>query len=205
MSDDTTPPARALVAGKIGTTFLCCYLFAVALRLGGCYRPDPQARDELPTVGPRVGESFPGFALPDVSGPRIGLRDLAGRPAVLAFVPSLDWSAATKARVVDLAEAVAGRRDVTLAVILTAAAATPRSVTFTREHPASAYFLIDGDGLTEQLGLGAAGPDESRVALPCTFVLDGHGTVVLRDIRRDPRTWLDADAVLAATRLSPGP
>jgi peroxiredoxin len=199
---DAAPATRPRVAGKIGATLLCCYLFAVALRLGGCYRPDAQSRDELPDSAPRVGETFPDFTLPDVSGPRITLRDLAGRPAVLAFVPSLDWSAPSRARVLDLAQSVAGRRDVTLAVVLTAATATPRSLTFAREHPITAYFLVDGEGLTERLGLAAAGPDETRVALPCTFVLDANGTVILRDVRRDPRTWLDAEAVLAALRLS---
>jgi peroxiredoxin len=200
---DAAPATRPLVAGKIGATLLCCYLFAVALRLGGCYRPDAQPRDDLPDAGPRVGETFPDFALPDVSGPRVTRRDLAGRPAVVAFVPSLDWSAPSKARVLDLAQSVAGRRDVALAVVLTAATATPRSLLFMREHSTSAYFLVDGDGLAERLGLTAAGPDETRAALPCTFVLDANGTVILRDVRRDPRTWLDADAALAAPGLSP--
>jgi peroxiredoxin len=202
---DTAPPARTIIAGKIGTTLLCFYLLAIALRVDGCYHADARLHDELPDAGPRVGEAFPGFTLPDVSGPRITLRDLAGRPAVLAFVPSLDWSAPSKARVLDLAAAVAGRHDVTLTIVLTAGAATPRTLTFTREHRVPAYVLVDGDGLTERLGLATAGPEEASVALPATFVLDAGGSVTLRDVRRDPRTWLDPDAILAAARLSPHP
>jgi peroxiredoxin len=202
---DAAPPARTIVAGKIGTTLLCFYLLAVALRVGGCYHADPGVQDALPDAGPRVGETFPDFTLPDVSGPRITLQDLAGRPAVLAFVPSLDWSAPSKARVLDLADAVAGRHDVTLAIILTVGAATPRSLTFAREHRIPAYVLVDGDGLAERLGLAIGGPEGAPVALPATFVLDAGGGVLLRDVRRDPRTWLDPDAILTAARLSPYP
>lgn len=197
MSDAPTP-ARTLVAGKIGATLLCCYLLAVAVRIGGCYHPDTAARDELPESGPRVGAAFPAFTLPDVSGTRITLADLAGRSAVLALVPSLDWSAPTKARVLDLAAALARHHDVTLAVVLTAGAATPRSVTFIREHRVPAYFLVDDDGLVAGLGLATPGPENAPVALPATFVLDGAGRVVLRDVRRDPRTWLEPAAILAA-------
>jgi len=194
---------RPIVAGKIGATVLCCYLVAVALRIGGCYRADAGGRDEAPEAGPRVGDMFPSFTLPDLSGARITLGDLMGRPAVLLFVPSLDWSAPTKARVLDLADAVAGRRDLTLAVVLTTGAATPRSLRFVREHAIPAYVLVDGAGLTEQLGIAVPGPENAPVALPATFVLDAGGRVVLRDVRRDPRVWLDPDVILAATGLSP--
>jgi peroxiredoxin len=198
-----TTAARPLVAGKIGATLLCCYLLAVAVRIGGCYRAEAGVRDERPDAGPRVGETFPTFTLPDLSGTRIALGDLAGHPAVLLFVPSLDWSAPTKARVLDLADAFGGRRDVTLAVILTAGAATPRSRRFAREHAIPAYFLVDAAGLTEQLGIGVPGPENAPVALPATFVLDAAGRVVLRDVRRDPRVWLEPSVILAATGLSP--
>jgi peroxiredoxin len=195
-------PGRG-VAGKIGVTLLCVYLFAVALRIDGCYGAEGVARDELPTVGPHVGEAFPAFALPDVSGAKVALHDLAGRAAILAFVPSLDWSAPTKARVLDLAEAVAGRNDVRLVVVLTGTAATPRSLTFVREHQPPAFFLVDDAGLTERLGLQVPAPEDGPVALPAVFVLDPNGTVLLRDVRREPRVWLDPRALLAAAHLSP--
>lgn len=204
MSDDTAP-APALVAGKIGVTLLCCYLLAVTFRIGGCYHPEGHARDALPTAPPRVGERFPDFVLADVSGARVAFADLAGRPAVLAFVPSLDWSPPSKARVLDLAAAVGGRRDVTLAIVLTKEAATPRTLAFISEHHTPAYYLVDGDDLVERLQAAGKGPDGERVALPATFVVDARGTVLLRDVRRDPRTWLDAGAVLAAAGLSPSP
>ena len=195
-------PGRS-VAGKIGVTLLCVYLTAVAVRIDGCYGAEGAARDELPAAGPKVGEPFPAFTLADVSGAHIALHDLAGRAAIVAFVPSLDWSPPTKARVLDLAEAVSGRADVRLAVILTAAAATPRSLTFVREHQPPAFFLVDGDGLTERLGLQVPGPEQAAVAVPATFVLGPDGTVLLRDVRRDARVWLDPRALLAAARLSP--
>jgi peroxiredoxin len=200
----TPPPGRA-IAGKVGVTLLCCYLAAVAVRITGCYGAEGATRDEIPTAGPHVGEAFPAFALPDVSGAHVALHDLAGRVTVVAFVPSLDWSAPTKARVLDLAEAVAGRNDVRLAVILTSGSATPRSLTFVREHRPPAFFLVDGDGLTERLGLQVSGPEETAVAVPSTFVLDASGMVLLRDIRRNARTWLDPRVILAAARLSPQP
>ena len=61
-----TTSARPIVAGKIGATLLCCYLLAVALRSGGCYRADAGMRDDRPDTGPRVGEPFPSFTLPDL-------------------------------------------------------------------------------------------------------------------------------------------
>ena len=199
------PSAQKAVAGKIGVTLLCCYLLAVTVRIGGGYHPEERVRDDLPAAPPRVGERFPDFTLPDVSGTRISLADLAGRRALLVFVPSLDWSPPSKARVLDLAAAIAGRRDVTLAVVLTKETVTPRTLAFIREHRTPAYYLIDGDGLAERLELASTGPDGVRAALPATFVLDANGVVLLRDVRRDPRTWLDAGAVLAAAGLSAPP
>jgi peroxiredoxin len=198
---DTAPP-QTVVAGKIGVTLLCSYLLAVALRIGGCYHPDDRVRDEV-TAPPRVGERFPDFTLADVSGTSISLTDLSGRPAVLVFVPSLDWSPPSKARVLDLAAATGLRRDVTVAVVLTKETATPRALAFIREHRTAAYYLIDADGVAERLQLASKGPDDVRAALPATFVLDATGVVLLRDVRRDPRTWLDPGAVLAAAGLSP--
>jgi len=49
------------------------------------------------------------------------------------------------------------------------------------------------------------GPENAPIALPATFVLDAAGRVVLRDVRRDPRVWLDPDVILAAAGLSPHP
>ena len=198
---EATTPARPLIAGKIGVTLLCIYLVAVAVRVDGCYGPEPQSRDELPDAGPLVGQPFPAFTLRDVSGARVTSRDLAGRAAVLAFVPTLDWSPPSKARVLELAERVVGRQDVRLAVVLTAAAATPRSRVFVREHETPAYFLVDDVGLTQSLGLEVAAPDGTAVALPATFVVDASGTVLLRDVRRNARRWLDADTVVAAATI----
>lgn len=192
-----------VLAGKIGVTLLCWYLLAVVVRIGGCYHAEERVRDDLTTATPRVGERFPDFTLPDVSGTRISLTDVSGRPAVLVFVPSLDWSPPSKARVLDLAAAVGARRDVTVAVVLTKETATPRTLAFIREHRTPAYYLIDADGLAERLQLASKGPDDVRAALPATFVLDASGVVLLRDVRRDPRTWLDPAAVLAVAGLSP--
>lgn len=192
------PSARPFVAGKIGATLLCCYLFAVTLRIGGCYQPEARVRDELAAAGPQIGEPFPAFELRDASGASITNRDLAGRTAVLVFAPSLDWSPPTKARLLDLAHVIAGRRDVVVAIILTAAQATPRGLTFVREHDTPFYYLIDRGGWAERLGLGSDAPDGTRTVLPATFVLDAGGTVVLRDVRRDPRAWLAPEAMLAA-------
>ena len=200
----TGPPARPLVAGKIGATLLGCYLLAVALRIGGCYQPESRARDDLAGTGPQMGERFPAFELSDLSGTRIGTGVLAGTPTVLVFVPSLDWSPPTKARLIDLAEVFGGRRDVTVAVILTEAQATPRARTFVRERHAPFYYLVDADGLTERLGLHADGPDGTATALPATFVLDRDGVVRLRDVRRQARTWLGPEVILYAVAASLG-
>jgi peroxiredoxin len=200
MRDAPAAPAteRPRVAGKIGVTLLCVYLLAVTLRIDGCYRPDAAVRDERPEAGPAVGTPFPAFELADVSGTRIALRGLAGKPVVLAFVPSLDWSPPTKARLLELAAAFAERRDVIVAVVMTEAQATPRALTFVREHAAPFYYLVDGSGLTAALGLQGEGPEGAPAALPATFVLDTAGVVALRDVRRDPRTWL-APATLLDT------
>ncbi len=195
------PPPPRTVAGKIGMTMLCLYLIAVSIRIDGCYHSDAAPRDEAAEAGPRVGTAFPAFDLPDVSGARVTLHDLAGRPAIVAFVPSLDWSAPTKARVLDLGDAVTGRRDLTLTIVMTAPAATARSRVFVREHDLPAYVLVDAAGLVERAGLQIAGPENVPVAMPATFVLDANGTVVLRDVRHDARTWLDPRALLAAARV----
>jgi peroxiredoxin len=192
------PSAATIVSGRIGATLLCCYLFAVALRIDGCYRADTQPRDELPAAGPRVGARFPDFELPELGGTRIGTATLAGAPALLLFVPSLDWSPPTKARLLDLAEALAGRRDVRVAVVTTEAQTTPRALTFVRERRTPFTFVIDDGGLVDRLGLRLDAPDGSPTALPATFVLDRDGVVRLRDVRRDPRTWLDPGRVLEA-------
>ncbi len=192
-----TTPAPRQVAGKIGVTALVLYLLAIAIRIDGCYAPDGQLRDERAT-GPALGTAFPSFEMRDVSGAAISLADLSGAPAVLAFVPSLDWSPPTKARLIDLAEAFRGRRDVRVAIVMTAAQATPRARAFVRDRSTPFYYLIDDIGLTQRLGLTTEGPDGGAAAISATFVLDAIGTVRFRDVREPADEWLDPRAILDA-------
>jgi len=190
--------SSGLIAGRIGVTLLALYLFAVALRIDGCYGPELQARDERAQAGPAVGAPFPDFALRDVSGTTIRRHDLAGAPAVLVFAPSLDWSAPTKARLIDLAEAARVRPDVRVAVVTTAAQDTPRARTFVRDRATPFYYLVDDAGLTAGLGLAVESPDGSPAAVPAVFVLGADGVVRLRDVRTRPERWLDPRVVLDA-------
>lgn len=196
----SAPAARQppVVIGRIGVTLLCIYLLAVTLRISGCYAPELARRDELPGVGPAVGDEFPAFKLHDVSGVEIGRSELGGSTAVIVVVPSLDWSPPTKARLLDLADALAQRRDVRVAILMTAAQATLRALAFVRDRHLPFYFLIDDVGLIEQLGLATPAPDGTPAALPATFVLDGAGRVRLRDVRKQARSWLAAPLVLDA-------
>jgi peroxiredoxin len=198
---DAQPSDQPIVIGRIGVTLLCVYLLAVTVRIGGCYAPEPAQRDELASSGPAVGRPFPEFNLRDVSGTEIGSRDLRGARAVLAIVPSLDWSAPTKARVLDLAEAVTTRRDLRVAIVLPKTQATPRSLAFVRDRELPVYILVDDAGLIERLGLTATGPDGTPTAHPATFVLDAEGNVLMRDTRRDPRSWPATALVLDAPQV----
>lgn len=195
---DTRPSDQPIVIGRIGVTLLCVYLLAVTVRIGGCYAPEWTQRDELASSGPAVGQPFPEFTLRDVSGTEIGSRDLRGARAVLAIVPSLDWSAPTKARVLDLAEAVAKRRDLRVAVVLPKEQATSRSLAFVRDRDLPFYVLVDDAGLIERLGLTARAPDGTPAAHSATFLLDAEGNVLGRDTRKDARTWPAAAFVLDA-------
>jgi peroxiredoxin len=186
-------------AGRIGITLLCLYLLGVTLRIGGCYAPDAKSRDELPDNGPAIGSEFPAFRLHDVSGATIGRDDLRGGTAIVIVAPSLDWSPPTKARLLDLADALRGRREVRVAVILPSAQATPRSLTFVRDHRLPFYFLVDDAGLVDTLGLATAAPDGTRAAYPATFVLDDAARVRFRDVRKNARAWPAPEAVLAAS------
>ena len=196
MNASAPPPLASRFAGRIGITLLCIYLLAVTLRIGGCYAPDGARRDELPGAGPPVGQAFPDFRLRDVSGATIARDDLRGAPAVVLTVPSLDWSPPTKARLIDLADALDDRRDLRVAVVMTAAQATPRALRFVRDRTLPFYFLVDDAGLVARLGLGTTAPDGTATALPATFVLDAEGRVRLRDVRKDARTWLAPEVVL---------
>lgn len=200
MSDARTSK-QPIVIGRIGVTLLCVYLLAVTVRIGGCYAPEPARRDELASSGPAVGQPFPEFTLRDVSGAEIGTRDLRGARAVLAIVPSLDWSAPSKARVLDLAEAIAKRRDLRVAVVLPKTQATPRSLAFARDRDLPLYILIDDAGLIERLGLNAPAPDGTVAAHSATFVLDAEGNVLLRDTRKDVRTWPTTALVLDSPQV----
>jgi len=186
-------------AGRIGITLLCIYLLAVTLRIGGCYAQDLARRDEMPGVGPAVGDEFPTFKLRDVSGIDVSREDLGGAEAVIVVVPSLDWSPPTKARLLDLADEVAARRTARVAVVMSAAQATPRALAFVRNRRLPFYFLIDDAGLIERLGLGAPAPDGTPAALPATFVLDANGRVRLRDVRKNARSWLAPPLLLDGT------
>lgn len=195
----STEPSRQSppVVGRIGITLLCIYLLGVTLRIGGCYAPDARPRDEVPSAGPAVGSPFPSFRLREVSGAEIGLADLAGSPAVVIVVPSLDWSPPTKAQLLDLADALPERPEQRVVVIMPDAQATPRALRFVRTRRLPFYFLVDDAGLIQTLGLAAPAPDGSAAALPATFVLDAEGRVVLRDVRKHPRTWPATALVVA--------
>jgi peroxiredoxin len=196
---DTETTGRPVFAGRIGVTLLCVYLFGVTLRIGGCYEPEPAPRDEIRDAGPAAGAEFPSFTLRDVNGVEV-TRDqlLAGARGVIVVVPSLDWSPPTKAHLLDLAEALRDRGDVRAAVVLPQAQATPRSLAFVRDRRLPFVVLIDDSGLIERLGLATAAPDGTPSAHPATFVLDATGRVQLRDVRKSPRAWLDADTMLDA-------
>jgi peroxiredoxin len=197
MSEPAMPVASRF-AGRIGITLLCIYLLVVTLRIGGCYAPDAARRDELPGAGPSVGDPFPDFRLRDVSGVTLARDDLRGTPAIVLIVPSLDWSPPTKARLIDLADALGERHDVRIAVVMTAAQSTPRARRFVRDRALPFYFLIDDGGLIERLGLATAAPDGTPAALPATFVLNADGRVRMRDVRKNPRTWLAPELVLGS-------
>jgi peroxiredoxin len=203
MSEPATRPAQALT-GRIGITLLCLYLLAVTVRIGGCYAPEPARRDELPDVGPAVGAEFPAFTLRDVSGTETSRDDLRGAEALIVVVPSLDWSPPTKARLLDLADVLAQRRGIRIAVVMTAAQATPRALAFVRDRHLPFYFLIDDAGLIDRLGLGAPAPDGSPAALPATFGLDAAGRVRFRDIRKHARSWLAAPLALDTAARNEG-
>ena len=187
---------RPRLAGRVGVTLLCLYLLAIAMRIDGCYTPDARVRDEAPERGPKLGEEFPPFTLDDLSGVSVTRNPLRGLPMVLVFVPSLDWSPPTKARLIDLGRAFAGRPDLRAAVVMTAAQATPRGLAFVRERRTPFYYLVDRQGFVERLGLLDRGPDGSPAALPATFVLDAAGVVRLRDLRQRPRTWIAPETIL---------
>lgn len=195
---DTRTSEQPIVVGRIGVTLLCVYLLAVTVRIGGCYAPEPALRDELPSSGPAVGQPFPEFTLRDVGGAEISSRDLRGARALIAVVPSLDWSAPAKARVLDLAAAVTRRRDLRIAVLLPSAQATARSVAFVQDRDLPVYFLVDDAGLVDRLGLAAPGPDGTAAAQTATFVLDADGNVLVRDTRKDARSWPAAPLVVDA-------
>jgi peroxiredoxin len=193
-TEQAEPP---MLAGRIGITLLCIYLLGVTVRISGCYAPEGQPRDELPGAGPAVGSAFPSFRLREASGTQIGLDDLAGAPVVVIVVPSLDWSPPTKAQLLDLAAALPEERDHHVVVIMPGAQATPRALRFVRDRHLPFYFLIDDAELITALGLATRAPDGTAAALPAIFVLDDAGRVVVRDVRKQPRSWLAAEAVLA--------
>ena len=193
-----TRPDRPFVAGKIGATLLCLYLLGVVARIEGCYYPVANVRDEAQGAGPAVGAAFPPFDLNDVTGTRVSLGDLRGAPSVLVFVPSLDWSPPTKARVLELADTFAHRRDVRVAVVMTEDQSTGRALSFVRERRTPFYYLVDDAGVSEKLGLAAKNPAGHVTAHTATFVLDANGIVTLRDVRKDARTWLAASVVADA-------
>ncbi len=199
MTERTITPVTATltVAGRIGITLLCVYLFIVTLRIGGCYGPDAANRDELPDNGPAVGSEFPAFSLRDVAGASITRDDLRGTMTIVVVVPTLDWSPPTKANLLDLAAALRGREDVRVAVVLPSAQATARSLNFPRDHHLPFYFLVDDAGVIDRLGLATPAPDGTPGAFPATFVLDAESRIRLRDVRKSARAWLAPDVVLA--------
>jgi peroxiredoxin len=199
--DSRRPP---VFAGRIGVTLLCVYLFVVTLRIGGCYGPELAPRDELREAGVAVGEEFPAFTLRAASGEEVSRDQLRGTTTVLLVVPSLDWSAPTKARVLDLADAVEGRDDVRVAVILPAGQATARSLAFVRDRRLPFPVLVDSAGLIDRLGLGAPAPDGTPAAVTATFVLDANARVRFRDVRKNARSWPDV-AVMLTTEQTPTP
>jgi peroxiredoxin len=200
---DTESSRLPAVRGRIGITLLCIYLLAVSARIGGCYAPDAARRDELTGVGPSVGDEFPPFRMRDVSGAWITRDDLRGTTVLIVTVPSLDWSPPSKARLLDLGDALAGRRDVRVAVVTTAAQATPRALRFAHDHVLPFYYLVDDGDLIQRLGLASPGPDGTPSALPATFVLDADGRVRLRDVRKSTRFWLAPEVALGD--LAPPP
>ncbi len=206
-----TPIAPALAAETARLSAFAASYDALVARLAG---------SGAGQQAPRVGQVFPGFALPDVHGRFHTLADLlaGGQPLVISFHRGLwcPWCRVESAAWGDAAAALA--------------AAGARLVTISGEvggqgaalaNRAGALGLVDVDlGLCLALGLVISISDDMAAAyraggddlaallggsgrllpIPATFLIDGDAVVRLAFVDPDFRRRAEPAAVLAAIR-----
>jgi peroxiredoxin len=169
---------------------------------------------------PRVGQRFPGFALPDANGRFHTLADLLmpGQPLVISFhrglwcpwcrVESAGWGdaasalAAAGARLVTIsaetagrAAALAGRAGALGLVDVDLGLCLALGLVITIPAALAEHYRAGGDDLA-----GLLGGSGRLLPIPATFLIDAQGIVRFAFVDPDFRQRAEPAAVLAALR-----
>lgn len=174
---------------------------------------------------PMIGETLPGFVLPDLHGRLNTLADLshAGGPLVVVFLrghwcPYCRVHASALGEMHEAARALGGQivaitpehRTYAAALAEEAGNAFPILTDIGTGYAASINLAVRIDDALGQLLL-AGGWDVPRfnrddawiVPIPASFVLDRHGRIAARHVNPDYRDRMDIEAVLIALRSLP--
>lgn len=164
--------------------------------------PENRVRTDIET-GIEVGARLPDFALVGLDGKEWTQDELVGEPLLLTFERSLDWCAATKARVLGLRDAFAASPEPRIVWVMSDTQVSARARAFIAELGLSERILFLADpksNLIRRLGLLLPNPDwiEVGVPHPTTLLLDRDGRVRFLDVRENFEFWLDPRALATA-------
>ncbi|MEE9280656.1 MAG: redoxin domain-containing protein [Myxococcota bacterium] len=193
--------------GRILGTLVIGALLALTIGLPytdrGRRGSEATVRHDAPDAIGTVGERLPRLSLRDLEGAPVTLGDFRGQRVILTFERSLDWSAFTKARLVELVQRLDGVEDLVILFVLPDNQLNEKTRLFIAGNWLSdrVTFLQDPFSASiDLLRLRRPDPElmETGVPHPATYVLDRQGVVRFVDIRADYQIWLDAQLILDA-------
>lgn len=184
-----------------GIALLLLLDLALPLTPIGRRGPEAQVRSDVEGAHTSLGEPFPDLTLIERDGDPLSTSALQGVRSLLTFERSIDWCPYTKARLVELRDALNEIPDLVIVYVLPDVQVTPKSLRFIEELGLEdrVTFAMDPESAAiHRLGLIKRDPEpiEDGVPNPTTYILDRQGVLRFADVRTDYHRWIDSDLLV---------
>ena len=163
---------------------------------------DPEPRRDVPGSFGENGTPLPKFHLVNINGDVIKSTELLGHRVLLIFERSVDWCPFTKARLVELRQALEEQDQLRVVWVMADNQINEKSRTFIDEYGLRdrIFFASDSNSaLFSRFGVEIQEPDETEQGLPypTTLLVDREGIIRFADVREDFQNWLAPETILA--------
>ena len=169
---------------------------------------EDQVRSDVIGVDKQIGMELPFLRMSTLSGHLVSTDKLIGHRILLIFERSVDWCPYTKARLVELRNALEATPGLRILWVMAENQINERTRAFIDEYGLRdrIYFLLDEDSqVIRRMGLlnPTLEPVEKGVPHPATYLIDREGIIRFVDVREDFHIWLAPERIVAELEKIP--